>query len=72
MPNDISIVGYDGIKLSRLLRPEITTYVQNSIEIGKKAVQKLIEIIDNPKTSLPERISVKGGLQVGKTVSKIN
>ena len=72
VPEDISIVGYDGIKLSRLLRPEITTYVQNSAEIGKKAVQKLIEIIDNPKTSLPERISVKGGLQVGKTVSKIN
>jgi Transcriptional regulators len=30
VPEDISIVGYDGIKLSRLLRPELTTYVQNT------------------------------------------
>ncbi len=68
IPEDVSIVGYDGIKLSRLLRPEITTYVQNSREIGIQAARKLIDIIEHPKSSLAERISVKGGLQIGKTV----
>ena len=72
IPEDISVVGYDGIRLSRLLRPELTTYAQNTKEIGIKAARKLVELITSPKTALPERILVKGSLQKGKTVSKIN
>lgn len=71
IPEDISIVGYDGIKLSRLLRPILTTYVQNSTEIGIQAARKLIDIIEHPKTTLAERISVKGGLQEGQTVKNL-
>ena len=72
IPDDISVVGYDGIKLSRLLRPIITTYVQNSNEIGRQSVRKLIEIIENPKVALAERVVVKGFLQEGQTVKDIN
>ena len=72
VPDDISIVGYDGIKLSRLLRPIVTTFVQDSVEIGRQSARKLIEIIENPKTSLAERIVVKGSLQEGKTVKDIS
>ena len=72
IPEDISIVGYDGIKLSRLLRPIVTSFVQDSEEIGRQSARKLIEIIENPKTSLAERIVVKGHLQEGKTVKNIN
>jgi len=71
VPDDISVVGYDGIQISRLMRPEFTTYVQNVEQIGVEAVRKLMEIIENPKTSLPERISVKGHLQEGSTVLNI-
>ena len=72
IPEDISIVGYDGIKLSRLLRPVLTTYVQDSAEIGRRSTKKLIETIENPNTVLSERIIVKGFLQEGKTVKKLN
>lgn len=71
IPEDISIVGYDGIRLSRLLRPELTTYVQNTMEIGIKAARKLVELIEHPKSALPERILVKGSLQKGKTAKNI-
>ena len=72
IPEDISIVGYDGIKLSRLLRPVVTTYVQNSTEIGIQATKKLIELIENPKTTIADRTLVIGGLQKGETVKNIN
>lgn len=72
IPDDISVVGYDGIKLSRLLRPIVTTYVQDSVEIGIQATKKLIDLIEHPKTALAERISVKGRLQIGKTVRDLN
>ena len=49
IPDDISIVGYDGILLSRLMRPEFTTYVQDAKGIGISAAKKVIEIIENPK-----------------------
>ena len=72
IPDDISIVGYDGIKLSRLIRPIITTYVQDSVEIGRQSARKLIEIIENPKSSIPEQMIIKGWLQEGQTVKDIN
>jgi len=71
IPDDISIVGYDGIKLSRLLRPIITTYVQNSTEIGIQATKKLIDLIESPRTTIPDRTLVIGGLQAGQTVKKL-
>ena len=71
IPEDISIVGYDGIKLSRLLRPIITTYVQNSTEIGIQATKKLISLIEKPKITLPDRTLVSGMLQQGETVRSI-
>ena len=72
IPQDISVVGYDGIKLSRLFRPVITTYVQNSTGIGIKATQKLIDLIEKPKTTINDRTLVTGSLQTGDTVKKIN
>jgi LacI family transcriptional regulator len=71
VPEDVSIVGYDGIELSRFMRPMFTTYVQDAEQIGKLAAQKLIETIENPKTTEPEIISVKGHLQEGKTVKAL-
>ena len=72
VPDDISVVGYDGINISRLLRPMITTYVQNSEGIGLLAAQKLVEIINHPKTSIHETIQVSGFMQEGETVADIN
>lgn len=72
VPEDVSVVGYDGINISRLLRPMLTTYVQNSDGIGLLAAQKLVEIINHPKTSIPETIQVSGFMQEGETVADIN
>lgn len=72
VPEDISVVGYDGIYLSRVLQPALTTYRQNSEEIGKMAAQKLIEMIENPKMFIPEQVLVKGQFQEGGTVKNLN
>src|SRR5690554_1109768 len=71
IPDDISVVGYDGIYLSRILRPSLTTYVQNSSEIGKQAALKLIEHIENPKDHVAKTITIRGKLQKGQTVKNI-
>ena len=46
IPADISTVGYDDIALSRAFR--LTTYNQDSVNIGRLAGEKLIKEIENP------------------------
>ncbi|HHX81030.1 MAG TPA: LacI family transcriptional regulator [Acholeplasmataceae bacterium] len=71
IPDDISVVGYDGILLSQVLRPRLTTYRQNVEEIGKTAADKLIDMIENPKLFIPEQIVIPGEVIIGDTVKKI-
>ncbi|HKL61378.1 MAG TPA: LacI family DNA-binding transcriptional regulator [Acholeplasma sp.] len=72
IPEDISVVGYDGIFLSRILRPVLTSYVQNSVEIGKQAVLKMLEQLEKPKSFVKKPVKVKGSLQEGQTVKDIH
>ena len=69
IPEDISAVGYDGIHLARILN--LTTYSQNVQEIGRIAAEKLIQLIEHPKTTTTERILVPGGLLEGTSVKEI-
>ena len=39
VPDDISIVGYDGILLSQVLEPKITTLKQDTKAMGKQAAE---------------------------------
>lgn len=68
IPDDISVVGYDGQRIARVIEPRITTYKQNTEELGKVAAQKLIGLIEQPTTNLVERALVRGELVKGKTV----
>jgi DNA-binding LacI/PurR family transcriptional regulator len=71
IPRDISVVGYDGILLSRVLSPKLTTYKQDTKLLGQKAAEQLIKHIEKPKTTFPETIVVKGELQIGESVGKL-
>lgn len=72
IPEDMSVAGYDGILLSQVLRPRLTTYRQDAEAMGREAAAKLVEAIDQPKTCLPQQIMVSGQLLEGDTVKDIN
>ena len=71
IPDDISMIGYDGIKLSQMLSPKLTTLKQGTGEIGKLAAKELIDCINNPKTAIVKRLVVGGELIEGETVRRI-
>lgn len=71
VPEDISIAGYDGIHLSQILRPALTTLHQDSEALGSQAAQMLIDAIENPKTYIPELVFVPGKVFPGGTVREI-
>ena len=61
-------VGYDGIYLSRVVKPPLVTYQQNTKSLGRLAADKLIELIEHPRVTLPEQIRVSGKLLDGGSV----
>lgn len=71
IPGDISVTGYDGIYLSQELSPRLTTFQQDSEQLGRQAASRLIEHIEFPKTTLPEQIVVQGTLLEGGSVGTV-
>ncbi len=71
IPGDISIAGYDGIRLTRHLEPKLTTIRQDTAAIGAQAAEKLIALIERPKSTLVDRVMIEGSLYKGETVGKI-
>ena len=72
IPNDISVAGYDGIRMSQLLHPKLTTIRQNTELIGKEAAKRLISTIEKPKTTLIERVVIEGILIKGQSVGNLS
>ena len=66
------IIGYDGIPMSQALFPKLTTLKQDTKQIGKKAAEELTSLIENPKTTLIEKILVDGYLLEGASVRRLN
>lgn len=61
VPNDISIVGFDDVKISRMYRPKLTTVRQPLYDIGAVAIRMVIKLIngdrlDEKQVELPHRI----------------
>lgn len=68
VPDDLSIVGYDGIMLSTVLRPKLTTYRQDVQKMGEKAIELLTDAIENGANAKVQQIIIPGSLQTGKTL----
>ena len=71
VPQDVSAVGYDGVNLSQIIRPRLTTYYQDEEAIGRESARKLVETIENKKAAVAEEIKVSGRLLEGGTVRQI-
>jgi len=54
--SDLSVIGFDDVKIAAHLRPALTTIGQPIEEIGKKAVELLLEVIeaDSIRDPLPQ------------------
>ena len=69
IPKDISVAGYDGIHMARVMK--ITSYAQDTLKIGKKSAEKLINRIENKEADI-EHIEIMGTLLEGETVGFIS
>ncbi|HEY7073266.1 MAG TPA: LacI family DNA-binding transcriptional regulator [Acidimicrobiales bacterium] len=64
IPGDVSVVGFDNIPESALIEPPLTTIDQSIQEMGRRAVELLIAVIDGEtgpaqQVTLPTRLVVR-------------
>lgn len=72
IPEDLSIAGYDGIKMTQIMKPSLTTFEQNTAQIGKSAAELLLKIIRKEEISPEDRqIIIDGKFIKGATVKVI-
>ncbi len=71
IPDDISVVGYDGINILAQYEPRLTTIKQNTTEIGHQAAIRLMEQIEHPEEKQAETIVVSTILEKGRTVGRV-
>lgn len=68
---DISIVGYDGINLTSMMIPPLTTYEQNGKLIGETMANALFLQIEQGKDFIPKKEFIDGRVLKGGTVAKL-
>jgi len=72
IPDDISLVGFDGIEMTQCLMPRLTTVRQDAKGMGAKAAENLIkQILRVEKSGGPEQIILEPELLVGGTTKRI-
>jgi len=82
VPNDIAVIGFDGLDEGVDMQPPLSTVTQPVADLGREAVRMLLELIDNPvgepvQRFLPTQLTLRGscgcngasGIEVGGGVA---
>ena len=49
VPADCAIIGFDDIQLAAMVTPALTSIYYDKYNLGRQAMTRLLEMIDNPK-----------------------
>ena len=68
VPEDISIIGFDGLEVSKFIYPKLTTVSLPRYEMGYEAMNMLLKIIDKKATN---NIKLEAKLIIGESTGKV-
>lgn len=71
IPEDMSIIGFDDIAVSEYITPALTTVEQPTVEIGKKAAEMLLAILNKQPIEQPH-VVINSKLIVRNSCKKVN
>jgi len=69
VPEDISVVGFDGIEMGQYMVPKLTTICQPGSEIVQQSVEILLRCINEKKSAVVEQIAYS--LSVGESTRSL-
>ena len=72
IPEDISFVGFDGVMMGQIIEPKLTTVLQNTTELGRRAADLLLSRIKGEEISeLKKHTLIETSLIKGQTVARL-
>ena len=71
IPDALSLIGYDGIRMGQMILPHLTTYRQDTARIAAETLDLLTDAIENPETHSTRQVIVEGALIEGNTVCEL-
>jgi LacI family transcriptional regulator/LacI family repressor for deo operon, udp, cdd, tsx, nupC, and nupG len=71
VPEDISVVGFDGIELGKYIDPALTTIKQSGYQLGLKSIEILNKIINQEKIE-DNKVFIPHKLVVRESTNKLN
>ena len=71
VPHDMSVAGYDGIITSSFYQPLLCTVKQDTAELGKRAAERMMALIEHPQTADRNDIEVPTSLIKGRTIARV-
>ena len=69
VPEAVSFAGYDGIPLSQVLSPRLTTIRQDAVSMGREAARLLVERVERPGSPVPAPVTIPGQLMTGESMT---
>ena len=70
VPEELSLIGFDNLQLSQIVRPRLTLVAQPLQEIAEHAARRLLCRLNNPEEA-PETVLLKARLLEGESVKKL-
>ena len=67
-PGDISIIGFDDLLMSKVIRPKLWIIAQPMEEMSRKAVELLLKRISHEENGSPLRLSFSAGMREGESI----
>ena len=67
---DVSLAGYDGVRMGQMLHPKLTTLRQDAPKAARETMALLLDAIENPETHRPRQVMVAGELLMGETLGQ--
>lgn len=71
IPGDICAAGYDGLNVSQIIRPKLTTLYQDAEAMGASAAEELARSVEEGKLYIPGRIVIPGKVLPGGTTVQL-
>jgi len=73
IPKDLSLIGYDNLWMTKILKVPLTTIRQPKMQFGYMSTERLLEMIKNPELKkYPQKIVLQPELVIRNSCRKLN
>lgn len=72
VPNEISIIGFDNIQMSKIIKPYLSIVIQPMKQLGKAVATIMLRRLQGDKGDFPKVINLKAELLMRDSVANIN